>query len=313
MRTLRPAILPNNRKFVTYPLVAGMAVAGTGAVLGNPIMAALPAILLAAFPGLPILFHSVYHFFVQFQILADRLVVIDRVSDPFVRTWGRHEIRFGEIEYCFYVDKEAHLLMNLLKKLKPYKVPTTEKDYRGENLLFKYQVPGSVLDEFERSSQKTLNDDTATGVILEVEKFCDRNNIPKEVKKEICKGLEKDEDLNFDYVQEKLSPYAVHRDELERLRDEFSGLDTSAMAPFLVTKIDLKKLSIIESTRHPHAGIGSRGGLVLSNKDGTKKVYLMHFRNLNRQDQRALAAAIRDRTNGVTYLMTQKEAEALLQ
>lgn len=313
MRTLRPAILPDNKKFVTLPLVAGVAVAGTGAVLGNPIMAVLPVILLAVFPGLPILFHSVYHFFIQFQILADRLVVIDRVSDPFVRTWGRHEIRFGEIEYCFYVDKEAHLLMNLLKKLKPYKVPTTEKDYRRENLLSKYQVPVSVLDEFERSSQKTLNDDTATGVILEVEKFCDRNNIPQDVKKEICRGLEKDEDLNFDFVQEKLSPYAVHRDELERLRDEFSGLDTSAMAPFLVTKIDLKKLMIIESSRHRHAGIGSRGGLVLSNKDGTKKVYLMHFRNLNRQDQRALAAAIRDRTSGVTYLMTKKEAEALLQ
>lgn len=312
MRTLRPAILSDNKKFVTYPLVLGLAVAGLGVVLGNPIMTALPVMLLAVFPGMPILFHAIFHFFVKFQVLADRLVVIDRVSDPFVRSWGRHEIRFGEIEYCFYVDKEARLLMNLLKKLKSSKVPATEKDYRRENLQAKYQVPVSVLDEFERSSQKTLNDETATGVILEVEEFCERNGIPKNVKKEICKGLENDQDLNFDIVQEKLAPYAVNRDDLERLQSEFSNLDAPETAPFLVTKIKLKKLKSTESSRHWMAGIRSRAGLILSNKDGSNKVYLMHFRNLSRQDQGALARAIRDRTRGVAYLMTQKEAEALL-
>lgn len=312
MRTLRPAILPDNKKVVKYPLLVGLGVAATGVLLGNPVVIALPLILLAVFPGLPILFHSVYHFFVKFHIFTDRLVVIDRVSDPFVRSRGRQEIRFGDIEYCFYVDKEAHLLMNLQKKLKAYKLRAKETDYRRENLIAKYKVPGSVLDEFEQNSQKTLNDETATGVILEVEEFCERNDIPKKVTREICKKLERDEDLSFDYVKENLSPYAVDRDDLERLRDEFSHLDAPEMAPFLVTKINLKKLQNIESSRHRHVGIRSRAGLVLSNKDGTNKVYLMHFRNLSRQDQRVLIAAIRDRGRGVTYLMTQKEAEALL-
>lgn len=313
MRTLRPAILPDNKKFVIYPVLFGLGVAGLGVFLGNPILMALPLILLVVFPGLPILFHAIYHFFVQFQILADRLVVIDRVSDPFVRSWGRQEIRFGDIEYCFYVDKEAHLLMNFLKKLKPHKVSATERDYRRENLLSKYQVPVSVLDKFERSSQKTLNDETATGVILEVEGFCKRNDIPKNVTKEVCKELERDQGLSFDAVRKKLSPFVVDLNDLDRLRDEFSSLDTPEVAPFLVTRVKLKKLRNIESTRHRHAGIRSRAGLVLSNKDGTNKAYLMHFRNLSRQDQRALAAAIRDRSRGVTYLMTPKEAEALLQ
>ena len=313
MKTLRPAILPDNKKRVTYPVLFGLGVAGLGVFLGNPIIMALPLILLVVFPGLAILFHAIYHFFVQFQILADRLVVIDRVSDPFVRSWGRQEIRFGDIEYCFYVDKEAHLLMNLLKKLKHHKVSATERDYRRENLLSKYKVPASVLDEFERSSQKTLNDETATGVILEVDSFCERNGIPKNVTKEICKELKRDQDPSFDIVQKKLSPFAVDLNDLDRLRDEFSSLDAPEMSPFLVTRVKLKKLRNIESTRQRHAGIRSRAGLVLSNKDGTNKVYLMHFRNLSRQDQRALTAAIRERTRGLKYLMTQKETEALLQ
>ncbi len=312
MRILRPAILPDNKNLVVFPLLVGLGVAGTGVLLGNPVVIALPLIILAVFPGLPILFHSVYYFFVQFQIFPDRLVVIDRVSDPFARSRGRQEIQFGSIGYLFYVDKEAHLLMNLLKKLEPYNVPVTENDYRRENLVTKYRVPESVLDQFEQSSEKTLNDVTATGVILEVEEVCRRNNIPAKVRGKICKALERDQALNFDVAKEKLSPYSVNPNDLERLRDEFSGLDVPSPAPFLLTRINLKKLRNIQSSRHWQAGVKSRAGLVLSNRDGTRKVYLMRFRDLRHQDAKELITAIRARSGDVKYLMTRKEAQALL-
>lgn len=314
MLTLRPAMLPDNKKMVIYPLVVGLSVAGAGVVLGNPVVIVLPLIILAVFPGLPILFHSVYHFSVQYQIFADRLVVIDRASDPSVRSRGRREISFAEVDYCFYVDTEAHLLMKLLKKLKPYNVPATERDYRKGNLLAKYRVPESVLEEFERSTQKTLNDSTATGVILEVEDVCERNGVSQRTTREICEALEKDERLTFETIQEKLSSYHVDARDLERIRDEFSPLDASEESPFLVTKINLKKLRKMESSRHGEAaGVRSRVGLVLSNKDGTRKVYLMHFRDLSQKDSKELITAIRDRSRGLNFLMTPREMQALLQ
>jgi hypothetical protein len=313
VRRLRPPILPDNSKLVVYPLGAGLAVVGTGVVIGNPVVIALPLIILAVFPGLPVLFHSIYHFFVEYQVFPDRLAVRDRVSDPCVRSRGRQEIRFGDIAYCFYVDKEAHLLMNLLAKLKPYNVPPTETDFRRENLLATYRVPEQVIDAFERSSEQTLNDVTATGVILEVEDVCGRNGVPRRTTREICKALERDEHLSFDTLKERLHPYPVNPADLERIRDKFASLDTPEMNPFLVTKINLKKLKKIESSRYGNAGMRSRVGLVLSNKDGTSKVYLMHFRDLSRKDSRELIAAIRDRTRGVKFLMTRNELKALLQ
>lgn len=313
MRTLRPAILPDNKNLVVWPLLVGLGVAGTGFVVGNPVLIALPLIILAVFPGLPILFHLVYYLFVQFQIFPDRLVVIDRASDPFIRSRGRQEIQFGNIEYVFYVDKEAHLLMNLLKRLEPYNVPVTENDYRREHLVTKYRVPESALDQFEQSSQKTLNDVTATGVLLEVEEVCERNKIPAKVTRSILKDMERAHALDFDYVKEKLRPYSVNPNDLERLRDELLSLNVPAPAPFLLTKINLKKLRNIESSRHWQAGVKSRAGLVLSSKDGTRKVYLMRFRDLSRKDARELMSAIRARSGDVKYLMTRKEAQALLQ
>lgn len=42
MRTLRPSVLPDNRKLVLYPLVIGLSVAATGVILGNPVVIVLP-------------------------------------------------------------------------------------------------------------------------------------------------------------------------------------------------------------------------------------------------------------------------------
>ena len=314
MRTLRPSVLPDNRKLILYPLVVGLSVAATGVILGNPVVIVLPVTILAVFPGLPLLFHAVYHFFVEYQILADRLVVIDRVSDPSVRSRGRQEIEFGSIAYCFYVDREARLLMNLLTRLKPYNVPVAETDYRKENLMAKYRVPAAVLEDFERSTHKVLNNTAATGVILEVQDVCERSGVPPKATKEICKALERDGQISLETLQEKLGRYPVDPSDLERLRDEFASLDVTEVSPFLVTKINLKKLKKVESSGHGNAaGIRSRVGLVLSSQDGMRKAYLMHFRDLSRRDARELITAIRDRTHGVRFLMTRKELHALLQ
>ncbi|MFQ5959915.1 MAG: hypothetical protein ACE5MG_00860, partial [Candidatus Methylomirabilales bacterium] len=287
--------------------------AATGVIIGNPVVIVLPLTILAVFPGLPVLFHSVYHFFVEYQILADRLVVIDRVSDPSVRSRGRQEIEFGSIAHCFYVDHEARLLTNLLTKLKPYNVPATETDYRKENLLPKYRVPEDVLEDFDRSTHKMLNNTTPTGVILEVKHVCERSGVPPGATREICKALERDVHISFETIQEKLSRYPVDPSDLERLRDEFASLDATEMSPFLVTRINLKKLKRVELSQHGEAaGIRSRVGLVLSSKGGTRKAYLMHFRDLSRRDTRELITAIRDRTHGVKFLMTRKELQALL-
>ena len=42
MRILRPAILPDNKNLVVLPLLVGLGVAGTGVLLGNPVVIALP-------------------------------------------------------------------------------------------------------------------------------------------------------------------------------------------------------------------------------------------------------------------------------
>ena len=62
-------------------------------------------------------------------------------------------------------------------------------DYRKENLIKKYKVPNEVINSFEHSPQKALNDYTATGVLMALENILDKYKIPREEKKKIIKAL----------------------------------------------------------------------------------------------------------------------------
>ncbi|MEE8229459.1 MAG: hypothetical protein V3R69_06260 [candidate division NC10 bacterium] len=58
--------------------------------------------------------------------------------------------------------------------------------------------------------------------------------------REICAALERDREFDFDTVRQKLSLYPSEPNDPERLKDEFSNLDASGTAAFLVTWITLK-------------------------------------------------------------------------
>jgi len=53
--------------------------------------------------------------------------------------------------------------------------------------------------------------------------------------------------------------------------------------------------------------------LVLTNKDGTEKVYLMHFHDLSRQAWQSLMQDIKNHNPNITYLMTKSEYNNLLE
>ena len=52
--------------------------------------------------------------------------------------------------------------------------------------------------------------------------------------------------------------------------------------------------------------------LVFANRDGTEKVYLMHFHDLSRENWQSLMQTIKNNNPKITYLMTKKEYNNLL-
>ena len=312
IETFRPAVLPDNRKLVYWPLALGLPICAVGLILANPVMVMLPLIILAVFPGLPIFFHALFYLLVKIEVYPEKIAVTDLAGNRFVRTGFRQEIHFDDICYIYYLGKEINLLANLTKKLKKYKVPTTETDYTRANLTAKYSVPDDILRTFKESSQKALTDYTATGVLMKLDEIFDKYEVPEQARKTIRKDLSKDENFNLDYIRSVLSGYPVSSQDIEEVADQLSETDIDILAPFLRTKVNIAAYKKAERRRHG-ASVTARTdiGLVLSNKDGNEKVYLMHFHDLSDKDLRRLIKIINQEGRRVKYLMTKAEFNRL--
>ena len=90
--------------------------------------------------------------------------------------------------------------------------------------------------------------------------------------------------------------------------DEFSNIKADVLRPFVLTKVNLAKYKKIGNYRGGVAATARvDNALVFSNKDGTEKVYLVHFHDLSREGWQSVMQEIRDQNPSITYLMTKGE------
>ena len=237
----------------------------------------------------------------------------DYIGDRFVRFKARQELAFSEICYINYLAKEINLLLNLRNKLKEFKIPAKETDYTKTNLINRYGISEALFEKFEKSSRKILTDYTATGVLMKLDEICNNYNVSKKTRDNIKKALKNDSNFNFQYLQTALCNYSINSQDLEYLNDEFTNINTDVLAPFLLTRVNLVKYQKAEKQRHgAHITAKTDNGLVLSNEDGTKKIYFMRFHDLSERGLHRFMEIVKSKRPGVRFLMTKKEIERLL-
>ena len=197
----RPALLPDNRRLVWYPLaICGILVA-LGYFLGNLLIVIIPLLVVAVFPGIPIAIHSVYFLSVKMTLDEDKLTIVDWAGDPFVSYPRRQAISLSRVAYVYHLQKEA---------------------------------------------------------------------------------------------------------EANRAR-------TAPPAPFCNTYINTKKYRAADANPR-RIGVVARtnNGLVLSDKDGEEKIYIMHCHDLSQRDWQQLARQFQKWNKDISFLMTDKEKKGLL-
>lgn len=313
-QTLRPSILPDNRKMFTIPVVAAAALSAIFWASGFHAAAFVPLIIIVVFPGLPIFFHLIFFLAVKYEISSDRLVVVDYAGDKFVKLPRRQEIRFDDIDYVYYLEKEINLLLNLRSVLKKYKIPGGETDYTTVNLTSRYGVDPADVHSFEQRSQKALNEYTATALFLKLEGIYGRHNVTRKTRRDINNTLKNAPDLQLQYILDMLEDYSLTAEDIDSLKDELDNLNADNIAPFLLTRVNVVKYKRVENQRYGMIATARTNiALVLSGKDGSQKAYLMHFHDLSDCDIRGLSATIAEKNPSAKFFMTKNEYKRLFQ
>jgi len=312
-KSLRPSILPDNTKLVIYPLVVCLLIVSIRTIIKNLIVIALPLIVLAVFPGIPLFFHFLMHLFVKIEVHPDKIIVKNYLGNNIVRSPRLQEMAYDDIAYIYYLSKEINLLQNLRNKLKKFKLSPKENDYTKENLIAKYAVPADKIEEFEKSSQNILNDYTVTAIMMKLDDIYSKYNIPKSTAKNISRELQNDENFNYEYLRDRLKDYPIDIEDLNELEDEFANIGVDIIRPFLLTKVNLSKYKKVAGYRGGMSATAKvQNALVFTYKDGTNKVYCLHFHDLSRQAWQSLMQDIKNHNPNIAYLMAKIEYKNLL-
>lgn len=201
VRVFRPALLPDNRQLVWYPLTICGVLATLGYFLNNLFLVIIPLLVVAVFPGIPIAIHSLYFLSVKITLYGDTLIIVDWAGNPFVSYPRRQEIALSRVAYVYHLQKEAEAHM----------------------------------------------------------------------------------------------------------------AETVPPSPFCNTYIKAKKYRAANADpRRVGAVARTDNGLVLSDKDGENKIYIMHFHDLSQKDCQQLARQFQKRNKDISFLMTDLEKKGLL-
>jgi len=224
-----------------------------------------------------------------------------------LRTPHCQEMRFADIGFIFYLEKEYNILLNYRTRLGKYKVARREMNYSREHLIQRYGVPTHVIDALEHSSNKVLDDYTATGILMVIEEILGRYQIQKGERKQILKELKTTDDFSFEHVVRLLTPHAITQSDLDNIKDQFSDLNANVLLPFLITKLAVAQLKFRGRGRGGAVAVARMNVvLILSDQNGLKKVYLKGFHRLSRPDWQRLIHIINEKKLGVKYLMSQQ-------
>ena len=91
-------------------------------------------------------------------------------------------------------------------------------------------------------------------------------------------------------------------------KGELENIKVDIVSPFLLTKVNLEKYKKCARSR---GGVSITAKtdttLILTNKDGSEKLYFMHFHDLSRNNWQSLMQTIKNKNPNITYLMTKSE------
>ncbi len=107
VQVFRPALFPDDRRLLWYPLAICGVLAALGYFLDSLPLIIMPLLVVAVFPGMPIGIHSVYFLSVKITLHGDTLIIVDWAGDPFVSYPRRQEIVLSRVAYVYHLQKEA--------------------------------------------------------------------------------------------------------------------------------------------------------------------------------------------------------------
>lgn len=149
LRILKPAILPDD-VWLFYVILAIEIIALVFGIIKNSSQTITMSLAcICIIPGMPIFFHSIFHFTARFEIFERRFVFISyNLFERFLKVSRRQEMAYDEIAYVYYLKREIDFLEKFVRYMNKRQKPI---DYD----ILETGIDEKILSEIQKSSDET--------------------------------------------------------------------------------------------------------------------------------------------------------------
>lgn len=313
-KRIRPVIIERfiNLKAAIISILIESIFLFIGIMLKNNGVVVLSIVLFIIFPGIEACakFHLLAALLTNVQIKNEELVVFDSIPKLLIKKGLTQRIPLDEIKYVFYLKREVDFLIFLKKKLKKYKITKNECDFTPENLAKKYQISNELIEKILHKVDYFDNDDATSEIFMELELILNKYPLDTEKRKKVQKALVKE--CTIDALKSALSTYSISNEDMATLEDVFAKTKSLEVLPFWRTNLNITRYIAFQKWPANRFFTTTKidSTIVVSNHDGTKKVYYKYFRHLSKLDKRFIIGLIESRDN-VNFLMTKGDLDRL--
>jgi hypothetical protein len=149
LKILKPAILPDD-VWLFYVIFAIEIIALVfGIIRNSPQTITMSLAFMCIIPGMPIFFHSIFHFTAKFELFEERFAFISyNLFERFLKVSKRQEMAYDEVAYVYYLKREIDFLKKFVHYMNKIQKPI---DYD----ILGMDVDEKILSEIQKSSDET--------------------------------------------------------------------------------------------------------------------------------------------------------------
>ena len=215
----------------------------------------------------------------------------DFISQVNILLNKKQEIKYKDIKYVYFAEKEIYTVKSIKEKLGKYKINKYETDVRRDNLIEKYKVPEDLIRKITDSKGVRFNENNVCAIIVFLEELEVKYNIPEDVIKNIKIDLSTTQNYSNKYFEDVLAEYNIKREDMAYLREQIRAMEVEIIAALCVTYFSLVGYNELSNKEKVD------WTLVLSNKSGSKKAYITHFLDYNLNERKQILNQIKEKTN----------------
>ncbi len=220
----------------------------------------------------------------------------DKYTDIKLLDQENESIKFSNIEYVYFAEKEMKNILYIKNKIKKYKIIHNESNYSPKNLIEKHKIPKGEIAKIMETKGIVFDENNVLDFIDLIEEMKEKYDISNYKIQDIERDIKNKLSITFEHISNIFAEDNIKKKDTLRIKKYFTQNEHGILLPFTKTKIDVDNYekyseNIFETKEQID------WTLVLSDSTGEHKLYIPHFFNYNIKSRQKILEKIKWKTN----------------